>query len=156
MIIECVSGLRVNLAHVRCFRVIWRKGKGEREFSGEYADGSVFREEVATSVGEDLEAPDRQLVASPPGYFVLGYWTEGGESVTRDAVLAWEFDRELGFHGAYTAWDYPRGGEQMIACPDGRVVQPGSQIWDTEAAWLKDQQAGAAAKATTKATTAEA
>jgi hypothetical protein len=149
MLIETKTGDYFNTDHIRNFRIRWRKDDPHwLAFHGEFSNGNSFFEEISVNERSKIErfanTDQLQIVPSLPGYFLLTYFLTNDErdDVTREQVLAWRFDDTMGFHGAFTVFEWPDDGRrgQSILCPDGRVTEAGNQIWDTEADWTKEQR----------------
>lgn len=144
MLLETVRGTFINTDHVRTIGARWDKEKHQYEIYCTFANGDAESFDVWDSEWERLkEHGDDLIVPSPQGYFLLFYYSdEFGESIDRWPVLAWKLDRDVGgFHKVITAWNsFDEPTDQAILCPDGRVVELGSQVWDTEGHWLAAQQ----------------
>ena len=163
MMMRTCAGHYINLDRVRELRFHKSHDQNKFEAAFTYDNGDNDTAMVyATTRTEVEEAFDRKafLIPAEPGYQQLMFFSnEPGpdddrlEIIDRWPVIAWELELEFGYHRPVTVWSCLGDADAdnvAVLCPDGRVVNPGTQTWANEADWLKDQRKIADDKAAAK------
>jgi hypothetical protein len=153
MMLETIEDGFINTDTCRELEFKWDKKGHDHRLVCTFNDGLVKGYRIYLPEWEHFKATVAGYsppIKAEPGYWRLRYWADTDE-VERLPVLAWRLDLRHGYHQVVTPFSSGNpseidGDDSAVLCPGGRVVEPGNELWDDEAAWLRDMRERAEAK----------